>query len=256
MPMNAIRRGFADTFGHLKTFGFAVLGAIISLVALYFWKGRDMAIDEVPFVTVGLIGAFGSVALILIWNLVCAPYRIQKDRADALAVQLARMPKPKQTPITTLDPTDAARISRVAREFHELLQKQYDPVAHDGWDIVRMWEARKLTYEAKNEFISALTALSERTYRLRFALQPLLDKNEFDQQRFAFIKGGLPLENELKGTADFYNNAIRELHPQQDPEILRLYNMQLGERTNALEYWTEKQKEKLRAISDDPSAAN
>jgi len=57
---------------------------LVSWLYLYFAHGEDLALSELPFMTGAIVGAATWVAALFIWNLACAPFRIQRDRADAL----------------------------------------------------------------------------------------------------------------------------------------------------------------------------
>lgn len=251
--MKALRRALADTFGHLQTLVITALGGVISLVALFLWKGSDMAIDEVPYVVVGFVGAFGSVALLFVWNLACAPYRIQKERADVAEAQLARAPKsPAPPPLLPQDKAD--HISRVAKEMFDLMIAEYDPIPEAAYDIARQWEQKGLSYATRERFIQQLADLSARVYSLREIIESAIKQNQFDKDWLSFLLSGRNQEIDLKSIIDFYNNAIRELHPEQDPEILRYYNMALSNNAGALAHWIAKAKERLKEISDNPNA--
>lgn len=85
------KRALTDTIGHIKTLLGAAFTGVASLVALYYWKGHDMTIAEIPYVVVGLIGALSGVAFLFIWNLLAAPCKIQRERADNAESRLAEL---------------------------------------------------------------------------------------------------------------------------------------------------------------------
>ncbi|THV13716.1 hypothetical protein [Rhizobium rhizophilum] len=88
-----IRRAFSDTVSHIWALILAAFTGCASLVALFLWKGQQSAVEEMPGVVVGLIGTVCGVLLIFAWNVIAAPYRIQKDRADALAEECGALEK-------------------------------------------------------------------------------------------------------------------------------------------------------------------
>lgn len=85
-----IRRALSDTTSHLVGLIIAALGGAATLIALFLWKGREMALEEVPYVITGLIGGLGVVLLLFLWNLACAPYRMERDRHSATRAKLQR----------------------------------------------------------------------------------------------------------------------------------------------------------------------
>jgi len=89
--MNIFRRGFSDTITHITTLVGAAFTGGASLIALYLWKGRDMTIEEVPSVAVGILGAVSGVFLILLWNIWLSPYRIVRDQRDLLQAEVTSL---------------------------------------------------------------------------------------------------------------------------------------------------------------------
>lgn len=66
-------------------------GAILSIALLYLWEGREMAVDELPFVITGICGAFGAVFLLFLFNLWQAPARIERDKHHKTKAELEQM---------------------------------------------------------------------------------------------------------------------------------------------------------------------
>ncbi len=92
------KRAMKDTLaGQITALFVLVVGALISLVYLYVTESPQVAVGEIPYVTGGLIGAIGSLFLLFVWNLVWAPYRIERDAhletKNKLAQLEAQMPK-------------------------------------------------------------------------------------------------------------------------------------------------------------------
>lgn len=100
--MKILKRAFRDTISHLKTLLTAIFAGIVSLIALYYWKGDRMAYEEIAFVVVGVIGAACGVLVIFLWNLLAAPYRIEKERADAAEARVAELKSGTELPNTVL----------------------------------------------------------------------------------------------------------------------------------------------------------
>ena len=70
-------------------------GAIASWLAVYFFLGGKEAVLELPFIYAGIIGAIAPLTLLFIWNLVCAPYRIEREGrlvAQSEVNKLKRLP--------------------------------------------------------------------------------------------------------------------------------------------------------------------
>lgn len=72
----AIRDTFADK---AETFVLSLLGMLIMLLSLLALEDKTVVLEEMPFVAAGLIGSFGALFLLFLWNLACAPYRIERD---------------------------------------------------------------------------------------------------------------------------------------------------------------------------------
>lgn len=50
-----------------------------------------MALEEVPFVVVAIVGALSGVLLIFLYNLICAPYRIERDEHELTKLRLSQV---------------------------------------------------------------------------------------------------------------------------------------------------------------------
>ena len=99
--ISCIKRAWKDTLrGQVVALFIVVAGGCLSLVYLYLQQGRDVALDEVAYVQAAIFGAVGALALLFLWNLMCAPYRIQRDgrlAAEAKVAELqAAAPKPQK----------------------------------------------------------------------------------------------------------------------------------------------------------------
>jgi len=79
-----LRRAIKDTLsGQIAAFFVLVAGAGISLMYLYIKESPKVAVEEIPYVAGAILGAIGSIPLLFLWNLACAPYRIERDSHDA-----------------------------------------------------------------------------------------------------------------------------------------------------------------------------
>lgn len=92
--MRIISRAISDTFSGQVTAIFTVIvGGVFGLMYLYWDQGRDEALAEVPFYEATIIGALGTLALLLLWNLFCAPFRIEREKrvqAEAMVYDLSK----------------------------------------------------------------------------------------------------------------------------------------------------------------------
>lgn len=50
-----------------------------------------MAFEEIPYVSGGVIGAVGALCLLFLWNLACAPYRIEHDKVLVLEAENTKL---------------------------------------------------------------------------------------------------------------------------------------------------------------------
>lgn len=89
--MQILRRAIKDTVSHFKAAFTGLAGAVISIVLFYLWEGREMAVDELPFVVTGICGAFGAVFLLFLFNLWQAPARIERDMHEKTKAELKQM---------------------------------------------------------------------------------------------------------------------------------------------------------------------
>lgn len=86
------RRALSDTLsGQITALFVLVSGGGLSLVYLYVSKGSKMALEEVPYVTGAILGAIGSLFLLFLWNLACAPYRLERDAHAVTRAKMADM---------------------------------------------------------------------------------------------------------------------------------------------------------------------
>lgn len=118
--MRILRRAIADTFS--KRLGQLVSAATAGLAGwlyLYFQHGEDFAVAELPFMIGAIVGTATFVAVLFLWNLAAAPYRIERDRADALEgenANLRAVVKPKGRSLT---PTQIQRIGAAFEDYTE-----------------------------------------------------------------------------------------------------------------------------------------
>jgi hypothetical protein len=64
-----------------------VVGGLLSLGYLYVTESPDVAFEEIPYFSGALFGAVGALLLFFLWNLACAPYRIERDARLALEIE-------------------------------------------------------------------------------------------------------------------------------------------------------------------------
>jgi len=60
-------------------------GAVFSFGAIRLVLGSKDAMLEIPYIMAGIAGAVGPILLLFLWNLICAPYRSERD--SRLAVE-------------------------------------------------------------------------------------------------------------------------------------------------------------------------
>ena len=83
-----LARAISDTFsGKMRAAILAIAATIISISLLYYWKGKNVALEELSFSFVGAAGAFGALVLLFLWNLIMAPYRIMDEKVSLLEAQ-------------------------------------------------------------------------------------------------------------------------------------------------------------------------
>lgn len=52
-----------------------------------------MAADEVIYIAAGAIGALGAILLFFLWNIACAPYRLERESHDKTKAKMADLEK-------------------------------------------------------------------------------------------------------------------------------------------------------------------
>lgn len=78
--MKILKRALFDTFsGQMVALGVLVIGGLLSLAYLFVIESPTVAAEEIPYVSGAIFGAFGALFLLFLWNLACAPYRIERD---------------------------------------------------------------------------------------------------------------------------------------------------------------------------------
>jgi len=68
-----------------------VAGGALSVVYLYATESSEVAFEEIPYVAGAVMGSFGALSLLFLWNLACAPYRILQDRNLLLQAENDRL---------------------------------------------------------------------------------------------------------------------------------------------------------------------
>lgn len=89
--MSAIRRAIQDTFENrfLRSLFLVVCGAVISFLVVRRLLGEKEAMLELPYIYAGIAGAVGPLGLLFLWNLACAPFRIERDAHEETKRKLA-----------------------------------------------------------------------------------------------------------------------------------------------------------------------
>lgn len=95
--VSVFKRAWKDTLhGQIVALFIFMAGGGLSLVFLYIWSGREVALGEIAYVLAAFFGAIGALALLFLWNLVCAPYRMERDAHAATATELEQLKLHKQ----------------------------------------------------------------------------------------------------------------------------------------------------------------
>lgn len=85
-------RAFKDTFsGLIRTAILAVLGFGIAFVVYVERLGWSAAMAEFEIWWISVCGAIGAVAVLFLWNIACAPYRIERDAHEATQRELEQL---------------------------------------------------------------------------------------------------------------------------------------------------------------------
>jgi hypothetical protein len=100
MFIESIRRGTGDTWRFARTRIVSSVAYVVGVfltasAARYFLFGRQMMIDEWEVAFSGLIGVAAFLALALLWNIACSPYRIERDRRIEAEKKLGHLPERK-----------------------------------------------------------------------------------------------------------------------------------------------------------------
>lgn len=122
-----INRATRDTIeGQGKALFVLVVGGVLGLGYLYLTKGTDVAVAEVPYFFAAVVGAVIALALLFLWNLACAPFRIERERrltAEAELVDLREQvaSKPRQRTLSFVTRTRLAEVfARLPPTFDEV----------------------------------------------------------------------------------------------------------------------------------------
>ena len=134
------KRAFHDTFsGQLTALFILVSGGLLSIGFLYFALGRAEAVEEVPYVQGAILGAIGSLMLLFLWNLACAPFRIERDRRIALESENLKLKKMVQRPKKRhLNEEQKASLSDAIRDAGvrpETMNVLYTPTSDESADF-------------------------------------------------------------------------------------------------------------------------
>lgn len=93
MFIQAILRGSSDTWrfarARIVTSVISVIGVFIcASVARYYMFGREMMLSEWQVAFSGLLGVGLFLSIALLWNIACAPYRIERDKRRSIEAQV------------------------------------------------------------------------------------------------------------------------------------------------------------------------
>ena len=96
--MEVIRRAYRDTLAFFGLSfgrgGITVLMYGTTFSLLYWWLGKDKAMEELSIIVFGLASGLIVFTLIFLWNLWLAPYRITSDKFDDALSALRETPSP------------------------------------------------------------------------------------------------------------------------------------------------------------------
>ena len=110
------KRAIRDTLaGQITALIVLILGGCLSLGYLYVTESPTVAVEEIPYVSAAVAGAIGALSLLFLWNLACAPYRIERDKriaAEAERDELASRVLPNSRQLT---PSQKMQISDFIR---------------------------------------------------------------------------------------------------------------------------------------------
>lgn len=122
MVQRCVRRAWEDTWPFFGSPKSLLVGGPLAFVAgtlvHVFKNGSTAAMDEVSiWLSYGLAGLLAAAAAVFLYNLVLAPYRIQRDRAEAAEAKLSHAARP---PYDIKQPAETLPL-------YVLLQGKFDP---------------------------------------------------------------------------------------------------------------------------------
>ena len=80
MLVTILKKALSGTFKwQWEPFVGVFFGSSIAWGYLYHTEGKQVAFEEVPFLIATIVGGAGSLFTIFLWNLICAPYRLERD---------------------------------------------------------------------------------------------------------------------------------------------------------------------------------
>lgn len=80
MLREIIKRAAKDTTsGKITDFLVLIAGTFTSILFLRFALGWDKAVEEIPYAIAGIISVFGGLIFLFFINLICAPFRIERE---------------------------------------------------------------------------------------------------------------------------------------------------------------------------------
>src|SRR5688500_16454869 len=92
--MTILRRALADTFSGVWKPGIVgILGFGITFYLVLQDAGWDAAVAEAELWIFSAIGSLGALLLLFAWNLVCTPYRIEREKNQSAVSEIASLKK-------------------------------------------------------------------------------------------------------------------------------------------------------------------
>lgn len=121
--MRFIGHAYATTRGHITALVLAAIAGGFSIIVLSALRGREAAMDEWDYLVAGLIGSCGAVLLTFLWNLVCAPYRLEREAHAGTRVELENVRREIGATSAILTERQRAIVAREALKIVDALPK-------------------------------------------------------------------------------------------------------------------------------------
>lgn len=199
--MKYLRHALRQTTSHLLKLIGASFSASLALIALYFWKGHELAMEEIPFAVTALSGPIIGAVLYFLWNLICSPYQILKSERDQLVVRVAELENGRSSVRDrvdfqlTQDRIDAAKFLRQTSFPHPLALER-DPLKSRS--IQARYDDALSAFVGNLNFRAAAYKLMELLEKYWYLIHA--NESNFSQQKRMNIANNL------------YDNDIQYLH--------------------------------------------